>query len=164
MVSFNEDMPTEILTQILNNLDLFSMVQCRAVCSRFLDLIDLSPHFHWKVELTIAGKEDGENYPLATRRKMLEQHQQGWADLRWTTERRIPIQFDSLWELCGDVFAHSSTDRSEIRFKQIPSHSRNLQDRDWMVEVKEYRVDDIAIDPAQDLLVILEELPVSVLP
>jgi hypothetical protein len=109
-------------------------------------------------ELAIAGQENGGNYyPLTARRSMLAQYQQRWTDLEWATEMRLEAMGGNQWELYGNVLAQDTPDRSTIHFKQLPSQSRNVQERDWTVGVKGVRMRDFKMDPAQDLLVIVEE-------
>jgi hypothetical protein len=93
---------------------------------------------------------------------MLAQYQQRWSDLEWATELQVEVMGGNQWELYGNVLAQDTPDRSTIRFKQLPSQSRNIQERDWTVGVKGVRMRDFMMDPAQDLLVILEEPLLSV--
>jgi hypothetical protein len=111
------------------------------------------------MELALAGKEDGGNYSLAASRKMLEQYQNGWVDLKWATELRVGSP-RGLWELQGNIFARHTSAASTIHFKQLPSESRNIKERDWVVNIRVAQVDDFNMDPTQDLLVIVES-PVS---
>ena len=126
------------------------------MCYAFRELIDSSPVLQYKMELARAGKEDGDLYPLATRRAMLQQHEQGWSELQWTNEQQIFRAGGNHYELYGNVLAQDTPDRSAILFKQLQSKSRNIKGMDWSVDTKEYRVHDFGVDPAQDLLVILE--------
>lgn len=127
------------------------------LCSSLRDLIDLSPDIQWKLELAVAGKADGGNYSLSNRRKMLEQHQQGWADLHWTHDQRLAIG-GGQWELYGNLLAESNAERTQIRFRQLASQSRNIEDRVWVVDVQGLQISDFGVDPMQDLLVIAELL------
>lgn len=173
-----EDIPSELLAEFLNYLDLQSMLRCRCVssatlvslflpyndacfqvCSNFRNLIDSSAHFRWKTELLIAGKESCGNYPLAARRKMLEQHQDGWSYLRWTKELRLVAMNGGFWELQGNVLAQNTPDMSAIHFNRLPSQSCNIEEKEWIVDIRGMRMADFSIDPAQDLLVIVQ-LPI----
>ena len=109
------------------------------------------------MELSRAGKEDGDLYSLATRRIMLEQYERGWAELQWTNEQRIPKTVGSQYELYGNVLAQDNTPyKTAIHFKQLQSKSRNIDGKDWSVDIRGYRMRDFGIDPAQDLLIIVE--------
>ncbi|KAF8634482.1 hypothetical protein AX15_000921 [Amanita polypyramis BW_CC] len=87
---------------------------------------------------------------------MLRLYQNRWSDLHWTHERRLRMLRGGLWELYGNVLAQNSADKSALHFKQLPSQSRGIQEKDWSVDVKQFQVKDFTMDPAQDLLVILE--------
>jgi hypothetical protein len=109
------------------------------------------------MELARAGKEDGDLYSLATRRTMLEQHEKGWAELQWTSEQRMPKTGGSPYELYGNVLAQDNTpDKTAIHFKQLQSKARNVKGKEWSVDIREYRMRVFGIDPAQDLLIIVE--------
>ena len=108
------------------------------------------------MELAISGMEDGGNYSLTGSRKMLAQHQHGWDDLEWTKELRVPIILGRAWELQGNILALHSEEESTIHFKQLPSESRNIAERDWVVDVRELQMRDFNMDSEQDLLVVVE--------
>ena len=61
-----------------------------------------------------------------------------------------------LWELYGNVLAQITQDRCTLHFKQLASQSRGIEEKGWTVDVSQFRVRDFGIDPAQDLLIILE--------
>jgi hypothetical protein len=128
------------------------------VCNAFRELIDSSPDLQYKMELARAGKEDGDLYPLTTRRTMLEQHERGWAELQWMNEQRVSITGGNRYELSGNVFAQDTAipDKPAIHFKQLRSNSRNIEGKNWSVDTREYRMQGFGIDPAQNLLVIVE--------
>ncbi|KIL61348.1 hypothetical protein M378DRAFT_166998 [Amanita muscaria Koide BX008] len=155
--SFDEDMPTELIAQILSHLDFHSMLKCRAVCSKFQYVIDSSPHYHWKSELALAGMEDGYNYSLASSREMLAEHQAGWNNLRWTNEEWVQIHEHGYWELCGNVLAQQSEDGSALQFMRLPSKSREVTVAKWTVHGKIFQMHDFCIDPSQDLLIVIEQ-------
>ena len=126
------------------------------MCHAFQEWIDSSPNLQYKIELARAGKEDGDLYSLATRRTMLERHEQGWEELQWTNEQRIPMTGGRRYGLYGNVLAQDTPDKFAIHFKQLQSKSRNIGGREWTVDIREYRMRDFGIDPTQDLLIILE--------
>ena len=107
------------------------------------------------MELAIAGMEDSGNYPLAASRSMLSQHQRAWTNLQWTNAGQTPNR-GSYWELCGNVFAQYARDNSEIQFKQLPSRSRDIHEKDWTVDARAFEIQDFGMDPGQDLLVVIE--------
>lgn len=60
-----------------------------------------------------------------------------------------------IWELYGDVFAQSSTP-NVLHFRQLPSKYRKIEEKTWGVAL-DIHVRDFTMDPAQDLLVLIEE-------
>lgn len=60
-----------------------------------------------------------------------------------------------IWELYGDVFAQSSTP-NVLHFRQLPSRYRKIEEKTWRVAL-DIHVRDFTMDPAQDLLVLIEE-------
>ena len=108
------------------------------------------------MELAIAGKEDSGNYPLATSRRMLSQHQRAWTDLQWTKELLVRVT-NARWLLIGGVLSQISEDKSTIHFKRLPSQSRNIEERNWMIDVKRFNMLDRLLDPAQDLLILISQ-------
>ena len=84
---------------------------------------------------------------------MLGQYQRGWTDLLWTKE--LFVRVTTKHQLFGGVFAHVSDDNSTMHFKRLPSQSRNIEERDWTVDIKRFNVLHFFIDPAQDLLMIV---------
>ena len=84
---------------------------------------------------------------------MLVQYQRSWADLLWTKE--LFVRVTSRHKFLGGVFAHASDDRSTMHFKQLPSQSRNIEEREWTVDVRRFNWVAFTIDPVQDLLIVL---------
>ena len=86
---------------------------------------------------------------------MLEEHQEGWANLQWTHDQRLEIG-GGQWEFYGNVLALRNSGQAQIRFRQLASQSRNIEDRVWVVDVKDLKTSDFGLDSMQDLLVIAE--------
>ncbi|KAK2461640.1 hypothetical protein APHAL10511_006103 [Amanita phalloides] len=149
--------PDELISEILDFLDLRQLILCRAVCSTFRFLIDSQLSFQYKIELAIAGQEDGTQHTLVARREMLKQHQKSWAALRWTQEQRVLMFHGGLWELYGNVLAQNDPGGLALHFKQLPSQSRGIDEKNWTIDVSHFRVRDFGMDPAQDLLIIVEQ-------
>ena len=126
------------------------------VCSRFRALVDSMPSLQYKIELAIAGQEDGVHHSLFARRRLLRRHQHNWDTLHWTHDQHITMFHGGLWELYGNVLAQITQDRCTLHFKQLASQSRGIEEKGWTVDVSQFRVRDFGIDPAQDLLIILE--------
>ena len=168
------DIPFVIVCEILEFLDFRSLLKCRVVsevfsqvvlwhnqdfqvCSDFRDLVDSTPTLQYTIELALAGQEDGGRCQLSARREMLKLHQKGWTELAWTAELSVPMLDGDIWELCGSVLAESNDDPLIIRFYQLPSKSRGIEQKEWSIPATEFQPDDIGMDPDQDLLVIIEK-------
>lgn len=61
---------------------------------------------------------------------------------------------DSAWEFLGGVLGLSAGSR--LRFIQVPSKLRSIEEKRWTIEDIGFKVKDFGMDPAQDLLVVLE--------
>lgn len=114
------------------------------------------PSLQYKIELAIAGQEDGVYHSLFTRRRLLRSHQHNWDTLHWTQDQRISMFRGGLWELYGNVLAQITRNGRTLHFKQLPSQSRSIEEKSWTVDISQFRVRDFGIDPAQDLLIIIE--------
>lgn len=86
---------------------------------------------------------------------MLRAHQDAWNSLTWSFEESIPITQGRCWELNGGILAQSDTP-SSIVFRQLPSALRRIESREWRIDSFEFVVADFAMDPSQDLLVVVE--------
>ena len=170
---------TELIGGILDLLDVRDLLTCRAVrllhtghtalliqpqvCSLFRALVDSTPSLQYKIELAIAGQEDGIHHSLFTRRRLLQRHQHNWGTLNWTQDQHISMFHGGLWELYGNVLAQITQDGRTLHFKQLPSQSRAIEEKGWTVDISQFRMRDFGIDPAQDLLIIVERPQVFVL-
>ena len=110
----------------------------------------------------MAGMEDGGDYPVAAARRMLAQHQKSWADLQLTEGQFLRATRDRV--VVGGVIAHMSdgSEPSVIHFKRLPSRSRNIEERDWTVDIRKFDWLSWDIDPTQDLLLVVARPEVSV--
>jgi hypothetical protein len=88
---------------------------------------------------------------------LLKERNAAWEALRWKESNDLPMHHGHVWELYGGVFAQSSTP-SVLHFHQLPSVSRNIKEKSWHL-VLDTHVRDFTMDPAQDLLVLIEEPP-----
>ena len=60
-----------------------------------------------------------------------------------------------VWELYGNVLAQAQGERT-LHFKQIPSAIRGIQGTEWTIPDVGCKMRDFGMDPAQDLLVVIE--------
>ncbi|KAJ3528106.1 hypothetical protein NM688_g8037 [Phlebia brevispora] len=148
-------LPRELIVRILGYLPYNDLLRCMEVCKSLCDMSH-SVELRYKVELAAAGMEDGSSSALSTadRLRRLEEHQVAWRDLRWKSETVVPMLRGGVWELYGGVLAQSRG-RETLVFRQIPSEIRGIEEKVWENEIG-FRIRDFGMDPAQDLLVVIE--------
>lgn len=99
---------------------------------------------------------DGPPGRLSTseRLSLLRSHETSWKNLDWNTHTCLPVPEGTLWELYGNVWAHSRGNDA-IYFVQIPSRLRDIPLRQWTIRLG-FPLRDFGMDPSQDLLVAIE--------
>ncbi|KAI0325496.1 hypothetical protein GY45DRAFT_1374683 [Cubamyces sp. BRFM 1775] len=150
-------LPPELLINVLLELDHVTLLRSRQVCSLLKDLMDNDVRLQYKVELAAAGMEDGQYSTLsaAERLRMLKARQEAMDKLAWTSREEIPMLQGGVWELYGGVLAQGEGSRTLV-FKQLPSSLRGIEGREWRIEDVGVHIRDFGMDPAQDLLVVVE--------
>jgi len=88
------------------------------------------------------------------RLSLLRSYETSWKNLDWNTNISVPVHERGLWELYGNVWAHSRGNDA-IFFVQIPSRLRDIPLRQWTVRL-DFSFRDFGMDPSQDLLVATE--------
>lgn len=108
--------------------------------------------------------EDGARSQLtaASRLALLKERNACWDALKWGETRDLPLlhPVDIIWDLCGGVFAQSGLPGA-LRLHRLPSQYRNIQASSWRIPLLS-DTEDFAIDPAQDLLALIEK-PILIL-
>jgi hypothetical protein len=163
MTNFLE-LPSDILLEILGNVEYRTLLQCSRVCQTLKQLIRDSIKLQYLIELAAAGMVNNTSSDLSyqERLSMLHHRNQRWATLDW--HKHLVISFPMSageYELVGGVFART------IRVINSPSHhlfatylpsnrgpSRLLMKEQIVVEPM-----DFTMDPSQDLLVVLNRKP-----
>ncbi|KAI1790837.1 hypothetical protein LXA43DRAFT_1095058 [Ganoderma leucocontextum] len=151
-------LPSELLVKILIDLDFQNLLRCREVCTRFKNAIDEDLRVQYKLELAIAGMKDGPPSALTTaeRLSILRTHQDAWNKFAWTAKEDVRMHKGDVWELHGNVLAQSEGNRT-LHFKQIPSAIRRIEGTEWVIPDVGCDFTEIGMDPAQDLLIVIEE-------
>ncbi|KAH9037200.1 hypothetical protein EDB85DRAFT_1937014 [Lactarius pseudohatsudake] len=154
-------LPTELTLRILSFFGPTELVLCRTVNSFFKSLIDETTTLQYRIALFASGMEDGPPGGLTTseRLKLLKNYEASWKNLEWNEHTTIPLPEGSLWELYGNVWAHSRGSDA-IEFVQLPSRLRGIPMRQWTLRF-DYCLRDFGIDPSQDLLVTIENFRIS---
>ncbi|KAH9903456.1 hypothetical protein C8Q73DRAFT_742509 [Cubamyces lactineus] len=150
-------LPPELLINVLLELDCVSLLRCRQVCSLLKDLMDNDVRLQYMVELTAAGMEDGpySTVTAAERLRMLKARQEAMDKLAWTSREEVPMLKGGVWELYGGVLAQGEGSRTLV-FKQLPSSLRGIEGKEWRINDVGVHIRDFGMDPAQDLLIIIE--------
>ena len=181
------NLPLEILSEILNQLDHIHILRCSIVrASSFLRKV-VTPHSHYfrycckvckqlhalvssstalqyRIELASDGLVDG--HPrrgsafstTAARMKILLERRAAWRALR--PNRRTSVAFAGhchAYELVGGLFAKALEDFGAARridASWLPGNG--LGERRLVVDDLGLRIKDFALDPSQDLIVLLE--------
>ncbi|KAM6504241.1 hypothetical protein JOM56_001184 [Amanita muscaria] len=154
-----EGLPSVVVLEIFQYLDLHSLLKCRLVCSGFRYLIDSTTSLQYKIELAVTGQQDGSYGDMFTRREMLKMHQKRWDGLQWTEVLRVP-KVPNYWGLYGGVFAQVRSMPYTSHLKRIPSQSRGIKEKNWILDLSTVlgegaRMENFGMDPGQDLLVII---------
>ena len=116
-------------------------------------MIDDTVALQYRIALYASGMVDGPPGRLTTseRLSLLRSYETSWKNLDWNEQTSLPIPVGNLWELYGNVWAHSRGDDS-IDFVQIPSRLRGIPLRQWALKL-DSPIRDFTMDPSQDLLV-----------
>ncbi|KAF8872602.1 hypothetical protein CPB84DRAFT_1854356 [Gymnopilus junonius] len=151
-------LPKETLEQIMSHLDYRSLLRFGSACRLLYEIRKASPELQCFVELSM----DGLQMPLVTSStshaellSRLRDLRISWAGLDWKRFTEIEIQneqFPMVCEFAGGVFAVS--DRQGLRFISLPSPTKDSR----TIEHSSlgFPIQDFAIDPAQDLIIIFE--------
>lgn len=119
----------------------------------------------YKIELHAANLIDGppSNRSKSARLRLLEEHQHAWNNVSWSGTQEISLKplEDALpgvgaWELTSGLLAHAA--HRTMRFTQLPSRLRDIEQRTWTFEDIGFEIRDFALDRSQDLLAIIEYL------
>ena len=112
----------------------------------------------------MANMDDGppSSISKADRLKLLRAHQTAWKNLTWTKKLVVSdnpnatdYEDDEVpWKCLGGVLGQASS--RSLRFIQVPSVFRGIEEKEWTVEDIGFKVGDFTMDPSQDLLVALE--------
>ncbi|KAH9172424.1 hypothetical protein EDB89DRAFT_1965167 [Lactarius sanguifluus] len=159
------DLPVEILSEVLVLLDHLSILHCSAVCRHFHALVATSINLQYRVELAAEGLIDGSPggpaYTTAARMDLLLERRVAWRALR--PRRRASVALAGhchAYELVGGLFAKALEEYGAARrlvASWLPSNTAD--ETRLVVHDLGVRIKDFALDPAQDLIVLLEHRP-----
>ena len=126
------------------------------------DLIDASPAIQYRVELFATSLEDNlrkTSVTVADRRALLEQYHSRWDKLQGDRWRNISLPAHTKRVLEGGVLGcimESKDDKLDVHFIQLPSVSREVKLKQWVVRGLPKCDTTLKMNPEVDLLVVPE--------
>ncbi|KAF8510617.1 hypothetical protein JB92DRAFT_2938831, partial [Gautieria morchelliformis] len=154
-------LPNDVLIRVFKELDAYDLRCCSLTCRVFHETIRDTLLLQYRLELAVAGLEDGSTdcrLSLPERLAQLKTFEQGWASLNFRQKLTVTLPQGYIWKLRGDVLATSLTSR--LLFTQLPSAVRGTPVHTWRSHI-EVHIREFAIDPAQDLAVLVAWPPTS---
>ncbi|KAF8261985.1 hypothetical protein EI94DRAFT_1809525 [Lactarius quietus] len=161
------DLPVEILSEVLVRLDHRSILHSSAVCRQFYTLVATSLNLQYRIELEAEGLIDGPpGEPASTtaaRMDLLLERRVSWRAMR--PRRRAAVALAGhchAYELVGGLFAKAIEEYGAARrlvASWLPTNTAG--ETRLVVDDLGVRIKDFALDPAQDLIVLLEHRPAA---
>ncbi|KAF9510327.1 hypothetical protein BS47DRAFT_1487509 [Hydnum rufescens UP504] len=151
--------PPEILTQMFGLLEGYQIARCGAVCSYFKRVIEGSSGLQYLVKLDMFGYTDvSESVDAAAapamRLNQLERHIDAWNHLDWVESRvDAPLPSSDFGVICEGIFA--TFDYWRVYCIQLPHLMRGIPFREWTLKKFSFPIDEIEIDPSNNLLVVV---------
>jgi hypothetical protein len=115
----------------------------------------------YRVELAVAGVEDSQTdsrLSISERLAQLKTIEHGWTNLQFRQEITLQWPQGRLWELYGGVLARGIENFETTRglaFMRLPSVAQGSPVHTWQHVNMGVDIRDFAIDPAQDLAVLI---------
>ena len=159
ILSFSD--PTDLVNirrvHLFSHFSFFFSNSILQVNSFFKSLIDETTTFQYRIALFASGMEDGPPGHMTTSERfdLLRKYEASWKTIEWTEHNSLISGTGGVWELYGNVWAHSKERDDVIEFVQLPSRIRGIPMRQWTLRF-EFSVRDFSMDPSQDLLVAIE--------
>ncbi|KAH8985373.1 hypothetical protein EDB92DRAFT_1802543 [Lactarius akahatsu] len=159
------NLPVKILSEVLVLLDHLSILRCSAACRQLHALVAASLNLQYRIELAaegfIDGPPGGPASTAAARMDLLLERRVAWRVMR--PRRRAAVALAgrcNAYELAGGLFAKAVEEHGAARrlvASWLPSNSAD--ETRLVVDDLGVRIKDFALDPAQDLIVLLEHPP-----
>ncbi|KAI0703555.1 hypothetical protein BC835DRAFT_1410583 [Cytidiella melzeri] len=157
-------LPPELKMDILELLQYRELLRCRLVSRWFQRTIDNHSSFQYKISLAIAGMRDNPTHRAndAEKLALLTQYCAKWSSSSFISDiqavdgmKTYPTTLE-YWVLAAGVLAQE-VDTDRIEFTRLPATIRGIREKTWSVKLPCPQVVDFFIDPAQDLLVLIEQ-------
>ncbi|KIJ08313.1 hypothetical protein PAXINDRAFT_139363 [Paxillus involutus ATCC 200175] len=149
-------LPLELIIRILAFVGYRDLVTCSQVCRLLHTVVEQNALLQYTIELAISGMQNGPPSAMghANRLTALRNSQTAWNKLQWTGTKDIPLLQGNLYELSGGIFVQSNH-LGGLEFRRLPSHYRGIDEHVWSLDLPDVDLRDFALDPAQDLLVLI---------
>ncbi|KAI0048660.1 hypothetical protein FA95DRAFT_1015453 [Auriscalpium vulgare] len=157
-------MPTEVLHEILVQLDYRGIIACQKTCRRLKDLVQESLELQYMIKLgarALCEGPDARLLSVSERVKRLQSYDDARAgDIAKLEELPfIPALIGYMNQLRTSVttliLASARADELRVYVQQMPSVTRGIEERHWDLKLPpDYRL--LAVDASQDLLVVLD--------
>ncbi|KAL1741933.1 hypothetical protein HDZ31DRAFT_44378 [Schizophyllum fasciatum] len=160
-------LPTELVCQILEYLDVADLLVCSLVTRHLRRVIRHSAPLQYAIELAkcrMAPVHTAPTLSTASRLNALRDRERAWRALRWSARHRITLPpTGPIYEFIGGIYGNGQEDEnrvtSSISFFELPTHvrGRTLPDnpRVWTHSMGALSIIDFTLDPTQDLLALV---------
>ncbi|KZV88368.1 hypothetical protein EXIGLDRAFT_722751 [Exidia glandulosa HHB12029] len=163
-----DNLPPELIIQILDSADVPSLLHCSAVCRRFRDIVSASSAMRYRVALLVAGLEDaGGPSSVSDRLRALQLREASWRNFHYrnrVTREIGPGAYRPCYDLHGGVFFVGRRTGPNLPIRML-SWLPLPSTRDppgvpptWRSVPLDISIDDFALDLHQDLVVLVEML------
>ncbi|KAL6306499.1 hypothetical protein BKA93DRAFT_143960 [Sparassis latifolia] len=153
-------LPPELITKCLIYVDGDELSSCKLVCKLFCAVVESSVQLRYNIELAADGFIDGPSCSLATtdRLDMLLERRRRWLHLDWSQTLSARDRSRTATPMrCYDMVQGLLIERisqRQLLLTSLPSHANpTLKLAERSVE---HIVANFAVDPSQDLLVLLD--------
>lgn len=160
--------PAEVIWEILRELipDYKSLLRCRLACRQFRTIIDSSVQLQLELKLEAYGyKLSSPPFPpqkspsisSTDLLKKLDTHIEAWRTLNWEETKQSLTDCSHIYNFAHGYFVSvRKGNYASIICMQLPSRLMGTEMRIFTIEDVGFVVCNLAIDPSQDLLVLLE--------
>ncbi|KAH8107696.1 hypothetical protein BXZ70DRAFT_912201 [Cristinia sonorae] len=153
-------LPNELLELVLLQADLQTIMRFKRVSRPFKRLVDHSTRLQLRIEQMVEGLEDGAPGTMSAVQRLdaIRQRRKAWSTFRFTYRKYFYVPDGELHSFYGDHFAWTSDGSTKLNILQVPSDIRCIPEKCWQVDLPEMKhLHDLAVDPDQDILLLIEE-------
>ncbi|KAI0044573.1 hypothetical protein FA95DRAFT_247444 [Auriscalpium vulgare] len=156
------DLPVELQLLVIGSLNHLDILNCSLVCKHLHDLILSTAELQYRIELAYDGLIDGLtcDLPIAMRLQRLLDRRNAWRTLSAHSHSTVSVPGECrAYELVGGVFA-KVLETNGFNAAWLPSTGAH-EFVPLHITLLDIPVKDFALDPTQDLIMLLEQTPVE---